>query len=314
MAGRVGDHGGLISELRRAGGEHVREGVPDPIDLPWLRSFVEREERILRLQYPDGEFPDHVEAELAPLAMATMAQALRRLIVVKHQWRVWSQRLQRRGASADVAEAARKILRREPVTVELLGRRLEITSRSYSAMAEIAFHDLTIQKLRGDLERVEELLQEIAGRARGTRPWSLRLRGHLRRRFDRLTELYQRIYSEMERHRAAIYAHALTPSGAPARSIDEAPEWWAETGPMEDAALIRALIEAGPGRYADLGPVPEPRKRSRVEMREHFGFASLFATWEPELNLEPAELFDRDLVQFLTHLRAGAYDFSDPGG
>jgi hypothetical protein len=111
----------------------------------------------------------------------------------------------------------------------------------------------------------------------------------------------------MTLQRRAIYAHAFTPTGAPARSLDDAPAWWVEVGPAEDAALIVACWEAGPGRYARLGEPPAPKKKKETKDDvDEFGWASLFASIERQQKVAPAELYDRDLWQLLAWSRAAA--------
>lgn len=183
--------------------------------------------------------------------------------------------------------------------VELGGHIVHVTARSYAAMAEIARHDQRIRMLAADLHyldgRLLEATQELAVAGVG--------RGRLRRRLRRYTEAYGSIAQEIHRQRKAMWAHALTPDGAPARDLSGLPEWVDEIDSAWDGALLRAVMEAGVLRYVQLGPPPK-RKERRDD--EEFGWSSLFASIERQQNLAPASLFDRDLFQTLAWVRAGA--------
>lgn len=264
----------------------------------------EAHERVLRWQYEGDALPADWEAELARFPADDLDRALSRLAALKHFYRLDDARRNPKAASPEDAEAAaRQLLTREPVRVELGDVVASVTARSYAAMAAIARHDARIRELDADLRRASQLHAITAAELRAL-PWYARGRGRLRRRLRRLTELHDRLFLELAAHRQMLYAHALTPDGAPATSPDQAPEWWTRVDPAWDAALIAALMEAGPGRYAKLGPAPD-RKRKK-DGGESFGWASLFASVERSHKLAAAELYDRDLYQLLTWLRAGA--------
>lgn len=298
---------GLIA----AGVGYTQARAPAAVTAAWLASENERNERILRLQYPDGELPLEWEAELKTLERQDTTSQLQRWAFLKHLWRVWNQRLQPVGQDkVDRDVSARQLLRREPVVVWLNEHRVEVTGRSYSAMAEIAVHDMTVKALREDLTHIAALVADLRTRMAATEPYKIAARNKLRRRLKRLSSLFQRAYTERELHRCAIYAHALTPDGAPAEDPGDAPAWWREMRPEDDAALLMALLEAGPVRYARLGRQPQPREERTNDFIEDLGYASLFSAFEQRSKLMPGELYDRDLAQLLTAIRASATEFA----
>lgn len=310
MAGLPRD---LIGQLRAAGAEHVQEAAPEVVDLDVLRSWCDREERILRYQYDGGKFADRYEDELASLPLTDTTNALRRWALIKHLYRIRSENLQAEpvAAPADKQTAADLLLRREPVPVRIGDRVIKVTGRSYSAMAAMAAEATAIEQLEADLQLVTTTLAKLVDE-RATAPLlAFGQRNALRRRARSLHGLATRVVTEIKWHRMALYAHAMTESGAPARDIQaEVPEWWDQVGPIEDAALLAALWEAGPGRYHTLGPSPRPqwKKREGAQRSENFGWPSLFAVWEPKLKLGGAPLEDCDLGQLLVKLRAQAID------
>lgn len=270
-----------------------------------LEGLVSDYERALRAVSGEKGLPEAWEERLRSISRDTPMGLLKTFKWLAIYSELHHERREKRREVDAVAaqDAARAILRREPVRVELGGRVVEVTSRSYAAMAEIAAHASQIRLLEEDLHRVAVLQSECLETMDGAR----RGRGGLRRRLASLTDIELRLQSEILAHRCAIYAHALTPSGAPARSLEEAPSWWREIDPRWDAALLLGLFEVGVGRYQKLGPVPEPERERRGNAApEDFGWGSLFASVERQQKLEPAVLFDRDLYQVLTWLRAGA--------
>lgn len=276
----------------------------DAVTLERLVQLCETHERVLRWQYPEGALPSEWEDELARWPADSADSALERLAALKHFYRLDDARRNPKPASpADAEDAARQLLTREPVRVELGDIVAYVTARSYAAMYAIACHDARIRELDADLQRASQLHALTAAQLRAL-PWYARGRGRLRRRLRRLGALHERLYLELAAHRQMLYAHAMTPDGAPAASPDQAPDWWVRIDPAWDAALLAALWEAGPGRYARLGP--EPERRRKQGGGESFGWASLFASVERSQKLPAAELYDRDLYQLLTWLRAGA--------
>lgn len=252
------------------------------VPLEELQRLCGQYEQALRASFPEGEtFPEDWERALAEAPPESAMGALRRFGALKAftyaRHREASRSSSGRGEQAQ--EAARQLLRREPVEVRLRnGRVVEVTGRSYSAMYEIAAH----------AERVKELDQDASGVSR-----------------EGNAALARRLYHELLRHRRAIWAHALTADGAPAKSLEDAPHWWSEITPEDDAALLIGLFEAGMGRYARLGSAPTPAKKADAK-GENFGWASLFSSIERELKVKPATAFDTDLFQQLAWRRAGA--------
>lgn len=294
---------------------HEQAAAPDPVTPEWLAGQIATSERILRLQYDGGTLPPDWEAELASLAGGDITSLLQRWAYLKHLWRVRWQRMTAAAepSSAEVQETARQILRRVPVVVWLGRHRVEVTSRSYSAMAEIAVHELTCRRLAEDIKQIVDLTSALESKVKQLSALDRAGRNRLRRRLAKLASLYQRAYTERELHRMYIYAHALTRHGGPAADVvHEVPGWWRELGAEDDAALLLALYRVGPLRYEQLGKPPVPRTDATANLREDFGFASLFSAWEKELGLQPAELFDRDLAQVLTQMRAGAFEIPEP--
>lgn len=294
---------------------HEQAAAPDPVTSEWLAGQIATSERILRLQYEGGGLPAEWEGELASLAGEDITSRLQRWAYLKHLWRVRWQRMTAAAepSAAEAQAVARQILRREPVVVWLGRHRIEVTSRSYSAMAEIAVHELTCRRLAEDIKQIVDLTSVLESRVKLLSVLDRAGRNRFRRRLAKLASLYQRAYTERELHRVHIYAHALTRHGGPATDVvQEAPAWWREMGAEDDAALFLALYRVGPLRYEQLGQAPLPSADSRATFREDFGFASLFSAWEKELGLQPAELFDRDLAQVLTQMRAGAFELPEP--
>lgn len=284
--------------------ERRDEEAPEAVTLEQVRAWCERDEATLRNQHPpEGRLPPEAEEQLARYDSSTMTGALRRWGYLKH---LFHRRRERKGRKdAQAKRAARQLLRREPVRLQLGGHTVDITARSYAALYEIAAHALRVRELEADRDRIAELHARTEEALRERRGFGARRRG--RRRLRRLGRLYRRVFAEILLHRRAIYAHALTPSGAPAASIEEAPDWWEEIDPVWDGALLAAVFEAGPGRYAQLGePPPERSGRGGSDRPEDFGWASLFASIERQQRTEAAALYDQDLWRLLTWLRAGA--------
>ena len=146
-----------------AGVRRVTARAPASVTFGWLKGECERLERVLRMQHVEPgalatgreQLPDEWERGLAlnPLGEDTTA-ALRRWAYLKHLYLVRSEKLHRARAADQpgISETARKLLRRDPVTVELSnGRRVRVTARSYAASHAIAQHWARVQML--DTER-----------------------------------------------------------------------------------------------------------------------------------------------------------------
>ncbi len=301
----------LTPDLFQAGARHDRERAPDPVTLDWLQEKCVRLERILRLQYPEKELPPEWERAVALHKPASNTGAgLRLKSLLEHFYRVRDEGLQAGTvADGDAAHAARALLRREPVVIQIAGETIAVTGRSYSAMMEIAAHDLRTRELDEVTARVAALAARVArvlDRTPVLGAWGRRRQ--LRARLARLAGIYGRLITERDAHRCAIYAHALTPHGGPAVDpLAEAPAWWRRTGPLDDMELLGALFIAGPARIAEL---PEPKKRNKDEPNA-FGWASLFTFFERRHMLEPASGWDTDLGQVIADLRVSAAPFDD---
>lgn len=299
----------LTPDLMQAGARYVRERAPDPVTLDWLVGRCEQLERILRLQYEDGVLPEAWETELASMKpLDATGSALQAKSYLEHLYRVrWEGLNPAAPTDGSSEEAARALLRREPVVVELAGRSVEVTGRSYSAMMEIAAHDLRVKELDEVIERAAFLANRVTVALRATSVVRWGRRRSLKRRLRRVTDVHTRLYTERELHRAMIYAHALTRTGGPAASVDDAPAWWRETGPLDDAQLVGALFLAGPARLTEL---PDPKKpKDRAD--DGFGFASLFTWFEKKAGIPVARGWDTDLGQIITDVRAGNAPFDD---
>lgn len=313
----------LPPEFGEAGVRQGRAQAPESITYEWIRAEAERLERILRMQYAEPDEPATGEEKLPPQAEAGLARhpigettttALRRWAFLKHLYLVRSERLVQAGDSDTAKEAARALLRRDPIKVELsTGRVVHVTARSYAATYAIAQHWSRLQILDGEAEDIAEKLDAVHHRIRSTRPWT-RARRRLQKLAERLEETHRRAYMELAAQRQAIYAHAFTESGAPAESLEQAPEWWVEVDTADDAVLLEGIARAGPGRWQEVERALEPEKRKRAHKRNEKpaawqdGWGSLFASIEREVGLEPATLYDRDLYQ----LRAWVAQLTTP--
>lgn len=257
----------------------------DSITLAELQEACRQHERLLRAQDPEEALPPALEGELASLVPTNIDRALSRLTVLKMAYRDrWREREERAAAGAEgeadavAQEAVRQLVRREPVVIQVAGRDVAVTGRSYAAMYEIAAHALRVAEL-------EEALRSLEG-----------------------SETYRRVAYEAMLHRRAIWAHALTPSGAPARSLKETPEFWDAITPVDDARLLGALFDVMHGRYARLGAAPEPAgPADGAKRRESFGWHTLLLSLEAQARVEPASFYDRDLFQLLARERASAH-------
>lgn len=259
-----------------AEGETVAEQAPETVSLAMVQKWCARNERLLRMQYPDGKLPARWEAELGP-EPTTMTAALERWALLRHCIRQHGQGRVREADAVDAREAARQILRREPVRVELdSGRTVEVRGRSYGAIVEIAAHALAVQELSARIEAEEGAIS---------------------------SDRYRALGYEVQLHRRAIWAHALRADPSPARSLDEAPAWWREITPADDARLLAATYEAMFERRERLGAAPEA-KDAREPPAEHFGWMSILAMLEAKYRVAPATFVDgADLMQITTRER-----------
>lgn len=259
--------------------------MPYPLSHADVRRMAELRERVLRLQFDNGEFSGEDESALAALSLDDPTDCFLRYRHLVGMWFVWERGLER--ASVDKDVTAHLLIRREPVHVRIAGRVVSITSRSRHAMVQMARHERQRKQLGQDLDRIEAML----------------LRRMPRRRRKALLRKADEVSTEWEHHFRGVLANALSESGR-AADPGECPEWWAEVTAADEGRLLMALMEVGPARYQRLGK--EPKRKESKKVDAEFGFESLLAAWEPKLNLPPASLQNHDLAQFLTWLRAGA--------
>lgn len=295
--------------MMEIGRQEQQPADPNSVTLADLQQWSAKLEKTLRLQEPDGRLDERAEKELADSSLepSTVSGALRRWAFLKHRYRVRSEGLVAAANGGDIEkqEAARQLLRREPIRVRLGDRVVSVTARSYNALAEIAAHAGRLREIEQDLIAVERL---HTAAARELEHWPRRQRGRSskRRRFHRLGELQRRLLIEAMLHRKALYAHVLTPTGAPAKSLADAPAWVDEMDPVWDAELFRAIHAAGPERMAKLGAPPERKSDVKFEEPDIGGWASFFSALERGATIEPAALFDEDLYRLMAWSRAGA--------
>lgn len=303
----------LTPEIFQAGARHMRERAPDPVSLEWLQEKCVRLERFLRMQYPRGAFPEAWERSISLAKPVTDTGAgLRLKSLLEHYYRVRSERLTAQAEhDGDAALAARALLRREPVVIQIAGEVVSVTGRSYSAMLEIAAHDLRAREMDEPIARVTDLGARVSAALDRTPVRGARGRRRtLSARLARLASVYERLATERERHRMAIYAHALTPHGGPATDVAaEAPAWWRQAVPEDDVELLGALFLAGPARVAAM---PEPKKKDDDKPNE-FGWASLFTFFEKRHMMAPARGWDTDLGQVIADVRIGNAPYDDVG-
>jgi hypothetical protein len=259
----------------------VSEPAADAVTLEEAQRWCREYEATLRLLFR-GEMPKEIVAELDALPDGPgVRHALRRWSVLKHHY------IARYTAASAAAESTatdeertttvRQIIRREPVRVEVCGgeRVVDVTGRSWSALYEIAAHSLTAR----DLERA------------------------MRDEAD--PGLFRRMAFELMLHRRSIWAHALTPTGAPATSLGECPSWWTELGPDDDAVLLAGLWEVMHGRYLRLGDAPA-QKDAGGGYREDVGWHSLLTSLAVHDRVDPAAYYDRDLYQTIVSRRVSS--------
>jgi len=297
----------LSKELRDAGAVRATTRVPDPITLEWLQGQVATLEHVLRMQFEGDRLPGDHEAELKAIGPPDdMGRALRRWVHLKHVHRLWWDGKDVSGTEGvdtgvhDGLRAMDELLRREPIVLQLRGRRVEVTGRSYSAMYEMAAHGMAADRALQEADRIRELYE----RARKGLGGGIRRRLHVLRRLRRLERLHRIAYTEAELHRQAFYAHALTPDGAPADDPANAPRWWRGLGPIEHAALMAAFQRAGPVRGSRL---PPPKKTEGDKgAGDSFGGLALLVAWGVQTGVGPASTLHRDYGQVVAEIRANA--------
>jgi hypothetical protein len=185
------------------------------------------------------------------------------------------------------------------------GRRVEVTGRSVNALAEIAAHAGRIRLLEATLDGVAGAYAEADRRRREAGWWRGR---RWRRRMRRLEGLQRRCYTELRYQRLSMWAHCLTRSGAPA-TRETAPEWLPELTAEDEARLLVALHEVGPGSLARLSAaMPKPRSGGggAQDPRPDFGFDALLVSYGFRLKIPPAECRDADLGMIAAEAMIGA--------
>jgi hypothetical protein len=260
------------------------------ITLSQLRSLCEAHERTLRLQHENGQLDPTIDSALAQFPGDTINSALNRLGYLKHVYMARHEGRRTPGAGShsdsesEAMDAARQLIRREPVRLDVGNdRTVEVTGRSYAAMYEISCHWVRIRELESSLESDTAM---------------------------RTMEAYRSLAYEILLHRRAIWAHALTVDGAPAKSFSESPAWWREISPADDARLLAALFESMHVRYHKLGQLPKS-KRNDKKKDEDFGWHSLLASIEARRHTEPAALYNADLFQIVTRERLAADTYAE---
>jgi hypothetical protein len=285
---------GFAAAFKEAGGVRRRKPVPYPLTHQHIRTMCESRERILRIQYDDEKFADDDEQVLASLSIDDPDQAFQRYQYLMGLYFVW-QRGFRRADRHETTDATRWLmLAREPVRIRIAGRVVDVTSRSRAAMIRMQRHEAARTQAEQAIQLLEQRIQEVG------RGW----RGLGRRR--RLRALADRWAREWEVQFRGILANALSPDGRAALP-EEAPEWWAEVSAEDEARILVALFEAGPGRVSR-GRKPHPPKPGAKKDDREMTFGSLLRFWEPKLRLLPMALEDVDLAQLMTALEDGAAD------
>lgn len=262
-------------------------------------------ESTLRGSFRPDPLPEEWERTLAATPADTPMRAIARYGLLKGYYALRYQELEARKRPPEEAEkAAHQLATREPVRVRIGSREVGVTGRSAAAMHEIARRELRALEVEEDLARIGELRRATLAELRRRR---VRGRGALRRRLRRLEQLHGVAFEEWTAQRRLLYAHLFTPTGAPASSAAEAPAWWEEIGPEEDARLILAALEAGPGRYlrAAAASPPPPKERPGKE-RASLGYRALLATLERHQRVEPGSYHNVDYYQLMQWVRDGA--------
>lgn len=292
--------------FRYEGGIRATASVEFPLTVERIQQWVDTREQLLRVQQKDRSLDPESEAFKSRLDLTTSSGLWRWYKHLVGLGFVQTERYAKR-TSDEKKEATLASLRlrtREPVHVDVAGRLVAVTGRSRNAMIGMARHELARRQVVHELNDIAQDFAETERKLSGR--W--RHRGPLRRRLRNLSRLHALAYWKLRLHTRWILAHMLTESGAPARSASEAPDWWEDVSPVDEAIITTALFEVGPLRYAKLGPEPEPDPASKKWKRaEEFGADTLFASIEGDVGLTPiASADDRDYFQMIAWRRNSA--------
>lgn len=284
--------------------------VPEDLPIDWIRDRVEETERILRLQFAPDELPPWMQMQLASCRGDSPEALVERWHVVSHLLRSHRDGLQGRGQPGEMThekrEAMRKLLTCEPVTVPLEHRTVEVTDRSFACLQEIGRHYMRIIDLQDELKSIQDRRDALQGEIHELDD-DPEGRAQLRARLHELREEADLRLKEMRLQRRALYAHLFTDDGRPATSLEQAPEFWREIGPVDEVLLIQAAHEAGPDRLDALGPQPDrPDQDKNARPLEDFGYMTVLARYGVEAPEDPAAPFQHPLGQQIALRRAGA--------
>lgn len=287
--------------FKAAGGVRRREPVPYPLTHDSIRQMCTKRERLLRIQYEDEKFADEDEQILASLSVDHPDQAFQRYQYLIGLWHAWEKGYHRAGVTrAEERDAVRWLmLSREPVRIRITGRIVSVTSRSRAAMIRLHRHEAVRSHAEEKLQLIEQRIEDTAAAARAGQLGLWRALGR-RRRLRALATRWER---EWELHFRGVLANSLSPDGRAALP-EEAPEWWDQVTPEDEARLLVALFEVGPSRM-QRGQKPHAAKPD-AKKHEPLTFGSLLRYWEPKLRLPPMALEDTDLAQLMTALEDGA--------
>lgn len=297
-----------LSDLKKAKALlHEVEQLPDTLALADLAKKCKRDEAVLRLQYrSEGHeyaaggkgrlpaFPDAWELGLGRpgRSAATMHGALSRWGYLIHLWSCHREGLKPATdpATSEERNSLRDLLKREPIQVFLPHRTVEVTGRSYAALELIAQHSLRLRQLQLAAMRFEEVERRLMTQIailprRSTKARRRKLRDILRR--------HEWVVIESGFHRQGIFANAFTEDGRPAEGLHEAPEWWVEVTPQDDAELLTAMFQVGHQRVADV----RQEKGQEDEDEDAWGWFKLFSTVERIMKAPMASLINEDLFQ-----------------
>ena len=280
--------------------------MSDAVTREQLAGLIQTYESTLRSTYEDGRLPADWEETLGGADRSTAVGALKYFGLLKVYTYVRYQENHGRGGKEadpqDAQEAARALLRRDPVRVTLAsGREIEVTGRSYNAYLELAQRGMRLRILEAFLD---ELQREFAAQHTLWRASSWTERKAVRRELSNIERLYVDARTEYAKHKAWLWATAMTPNGAVAGEGDSPPPWWEEATLEDEVTVILALLEAGPHRYTKLGDQPQPAEQSKGKA-DDWGWHTLFAVLSDE-DVDPSRPYNRDLFQQLAQRRGAS--------